>query len=254
MKSEGQVQGCILRRSMVINPLDNDSQVRMLAIIPLLVEWELGVFCCFSQRALHGVHSLCSHRSAMRWAYAMPVCVLFLSSRSDIVFNPSAGAITDHIQSAKDIDSYFKSQLYVEDPLVYFFNVKCLILIKSVKLPEYIFASIIFISARISFCFVIVFISSADLQIATNHYLRWHRRRHNRMLRWSRTSSSRHRCHSYWNSLPKTPSPVRNMHHVFDWWFGSVASTHPPKNASAPHIYNRRGAGSQLTEDFESQH
>ena len=46
----------------------------------------------------------------------MSVCVLFVSSRSDIVFNPSAGAITDHSQSANDIDPYFKSQLYVEDP------------------------------------------------------------------------------------------------------------------------------------------
>ena len=47
---------------------------------------------------------------------AMPVCVLFVSSRSGVVFNPSAGAITDHSQSAKVIDPYFKSQLYVEDP------------------------------------------------------------------------------------------------------------------------------------------
>ena len=46
----------------------------------------------------------------------MPVCVLFVSSRSGIVFNPSAGIITEHSQSAKDIDPYFKSQLYVEDP------------------------------------------------------------------------------------------------------------------------------------------
>ena len=46
----------------------------------------------------------------------MPVCVLFVSSRSGIVFNSSAGTITDHIQSAKDIDPYFKFQLYVEDP------------------------------------------------------------------------------------------------------------------------------------------
>ena len=45
----------------------------------------------------------------------MPVCVLFVSSRSGIVFNPSAGAITNHSQSAKDIDPYFKSQLYAED-------------------------------------------------------------------------------------------------------------------------------------------
>ena len=52
----------------------------------------------------------------VRWAYAMPVYVLFVSSRSGIVFNPSPGAITDHSQSAKDIDPYFKSQLYMEDP------------------------------------------------------------------------------------------------------------------------------------------
>ena len=50
----------------------------------------------------------------MRWAYAMPVLVLLVSSRSGIIFNPS-GAITDHSQSAKNIDPYFKSQLYVED-------------------------------------------------------------------------------------------------------------------------------------------
>ena len=52
----------------------------------------------------------------MRWAYAMPVCVLFMSSRSVIVFNPSSGAITDHSQSAKEIDPYFKSQFYVDVP------------------------------------------------------------------------------------------------------------------------------------------
>ena len=46
----------------------------------------------------------------------MPVCVLFVFSRSGIIFNPSADAITDHSQSAKDINPYFKSQLYVEDP------------------------------------------------------------------------------------------------------------------------------------------
>ena len=50
------------------------------------------------------------------WAYAMPVCGLFVSSRSGIVFNPSAGAITHHSHSAKDIDPYFKFQLIVEDP------------------------------------------------------------------------------------------------------------------------------------------
>ena len=46
----------------------------------------------------------------------MPVRVLFVSSDSGIVFTLRAGSITDHSQSAKDIDPYFKSQLYVEDP------------------------------------------------------------------------------------------------------------------------------------------
>ena len=44
------------------------------------------------------------------------VCVLFVSSKSGIVFNPIVSVITDQSQSAKDIDQYFKSQLYVEDP------------------------------------------------------------------------------------------------------------------------------------------
>ena len=43
------------------------------------------------------------------------VCIV-VSSSSGIVFNPSAGAITNYSRSAKDIDPYFKSQLYVEDP------------------------------------------------------------------------------------------------------------------------------------------
>ena len=44
----------------------------------------------------------------------MAVCVLFMSSRSGIVFNPSAGANTDGRQLANDIDPYLKSQLYVQ--------------------------------------------------------------------------------------------------------------------------------------------
>ena len=44
VKPEGQAQGCILRRTMLFNPLGDDSPVRMWAIIPLLVELELGVF------------------------------------------------------------------------------------------------------------------------------------------------------------------------------------------------------------------
>ena len=43
-----------------------------------------------------------------RSTYAMPMYVLFVSSRSGIVFNPSVGAITDHSYSVKDIDLKFK--------------------------------------------------------------------------------------------------------------------------------------------------
>ena len=52
----------------------------------------------------------------MRWVYAMPVRVLFVSSKSGIVFKPSAGAITERNQSANVVVPYFKSQLHVKDP------------------------------------------------------------------------------------------------------------------------------------------
>ena len=41
----------------------------------------------------------------------MSLCVLFVSSTSGIVFNPSTSVITGHSQSAKDIYPFFKSQL-----------------------------------------------------------------------------------------------------------------------------------------------
>ena len=37
-----------------------------------------------------------------------------MSNTSGTVFNPSAGANTDHSRSAKEIDTYSKFQLYVE--------------------------------------------------------------------------------------------------------------------------------------------
>ena len=68
-------------------------------------------FCGFSQHTLHGMQSPCSQEcDEVRWAYAMPVCVLFVPSRLGIVFNPGAGAITDDSQSAKEIDPYFRSK------------------------------------------------------------------------------------------------------------------------------------------------
>ena len=44
VKPEGQAQECILRQLIVISMLGDDSLVRMWAIIPIFVEWELGVF------------------------------------------------------------------------------------------------------------------------------------------------------------------------------------------------------------------
>ena len=51
---------------------------------------------------------------ACAWTYAKQVYVLFMSSTLGIVFNPSAGVITDHSQLANDIYPYLKSQLYFE--------------------------------------------------------------------------------------------------------------------------------------------
>ena len=59
------------------------------------------------------VHVVTQECGAARWPYAMP---MFVSRRLGIVFNLTAGAITDHSQSAKDIDLYFRFQLYVEVP------------------------------------------------------------------------------------------------------------------------------------------
>ena len=39
----------------------------------------------------------------------MPVCLLFVYSRSGIIFILSTSVITDYSQSAKGIDPYFKS-------------------------------------------------------------------------------------------------------------------------------------------------
>ena len=49
-------------------------------------------FCCFSQSALHGVHSPCSHSEcgAVRWAYAMPVCMYCLCVAGRVSFSTRA--------------------------------------------------------------------------------------------------------------------------------------------------------------------
>ena len=50
-------------------------------------------------------------RFDLDWTYAKLVCILFVSSTSDIVLNPNAGAFINYSQSAKDIGPYFKSEL-----------------------------------------------------------------------------------------------------------------------------------------------
>ena len=52
------------------------------------------------------------------WTYVKPVCVVFVSSPSGIDFIPSAGAITDYSQSAKNKDPYFKSYFKCGGPRI----------------------------------------------------------------------------------------------------------------------------------------
>ena len=120
VKPEGKARGCILRRSIVFNPLGDDSPVRMWAFIPLLVEWELGLnnhrwFCCFSKRTLFGVHSPCSHRCVVRWGgHVWCPCMycLCLACRVSLSTRASVQSLT----TANQRRTYFKFQLYVVDP------------------------------------------------------------------------------------------------------------------------------------------
>ena len=103
VKPEGQAQGCILRRSMVINPLGKDSPIRMKQLFNfswsgtchILAQVITCGFCCFSQRALHGVHSPCSHRSVVRWGGHMRCpCMCCLCLAGPVSFSTRA-----HVQS-----------------------------------------------------------------------------------------------------------------------------------------------------------
>ena len=95
---EGQAQVRILGWSLMLHSNSADSQERLRAIIPLVVDKNLSHcspsnlcdFCCFLQRAIQGVHRLCNHRCVVqaRCAYAMSACVRFVSSMSGILFKP----------------------------------------------------------------------------------------------------------------------------------------------------------------------
>ena len=47
------------------------------------------------------------------WICDVRICIA--SRTSAILFSPSTGAVTDNCQSAKDTDTYFKTQMYMED-------------------------------------------------------------------------------------------------------------------------------------------
>ena len=102
---------CISRRSVMFRSHDADSQVRKCAIIHLLAQWEFGPCIDSYFSASLRVHYLAYIACVVTgvcavqvgWTNAMPVCVLFVSSTSSIVFNQNAGAISDHSQSAKDV-------------------------------------------------------------------------------------------------------------------------------------------------------
>ena len=54
-----------------------------------LIQSIAGDYCCFSQRAIHGIHRPCSHRSVVQvmWAYAMSMFTLFVFSTLHIILN-----------------------------------------------------------------------------------------------------------------------------------------------------------------------
>ena len=75
-KTQGSSPGCVLLRLMVINTLGDDCLLRIRAIIPLLVKWELGVFqpsnhtwICLLVTAFHTLCT-CRHRSVVRWGWS----------------------------------------------------------------------------------------------------------------------------------------------------------------------------------------
>ena len=71
-------------------------------------------FCCFSQRALHGVHIPCGHRSVVRWGGHMRCpCVYCLCLADQASF--STRAPVQSLTNQRKIDPYFKSQIYVVD-------------------------------------------------------------------------------------------------------------------------------------------
>ena len=129
VKPKDQAQGFILWQSMMFKPWGDDSTDKDVGNSStshgvrtwhILAQISQVIFAASRSLNYMAYIALVVTGVVVWWGghmrSVMPECVLFVSSRSGIVFNPRAGASTDHSQSAKDIDPYFKSQLYVEDP------------------------------------------------------------------------------------------------------------------------------------------
>ena len=110
-----------------------DGQVRMKAIIftshrvKTLKTWCVltlvitCLICATSNSVLYIIYScMCRTEPTVMAAWCrcgghmQHQCAILFFSMLSIVLNPSAGAITDHSQSAIDTFPYFKSKLYVE--------------------------------------------------------------------------------------------------------------------------------------------
>ena len=119
MKPEDQAKEYIFRS------YGADSRARSRATNPFLVERELGVFfrtgnqspvMCFASRTVkymvYIAHECGAREVGIGDSRECTVCVYNTWGRGGgIVCNLSARVITDHSQSLKDIDSYFKSDL-----------------------------------------------------------------------------------------------------------------------------------------------
>ena len=118
-ESRGSRPGFILWQSFMFRLYGAHSLVRMRAIIPLLMELELGMFSSKKSLWFLLFHTACPKLRTclmykcvvhVRWAYVILVHVLFVYSLSVIISKPSTVAVTDDSQSAKDIDLHFKSK------------------------------------------------------------------------------------------------------------------------------------------------
>ena len=91
VKLEGQAQGCILWRSLIMlmsRSYGANSQIKMRAIISFLSSENLACSSPSNHKffLLHAKRSPCRHKSVVHWGgYMRCLCVLFVSSTSSII-------------------------------------------------------------------------------------------------------------------------------------------------------------------------